>query len=111
MSDAELREGMIFDIMKEIRITMKIWFLRKGWFFKVLINNAQRISYRYRVKECPFLLKINILKKGIRLIKLIYYICLIFIYDKFHGRSSVVVMSKDPLNICLFVDELKTRPA
>ena len=111
MSDAELREGMVFDIIKEIKITVKIWLFRKRWSSKVLISNTQRLNYRYRVKECSFSLKINISKKEIRFTKLIYYIYLISIYDKFYGRSSVAVMSKDPLNIYLFVDEPKTRPA
>ena len=111
MSDAELREGMVFDTIKEARITIKTWLLRKGWSSKILISNTQRLSHRYKVKKYPFSLKINTLKKRIRLIKLIYHTCPISTYNKFHSRSSVAVMSKDPLNICLFVDEPKTRPA
>ena len=111
MSDAELREGMVFDTMKEARITVKTWLLRKGWSSKVLISNAQRLGHICRVKDCPFSLNIRTSKKGIRLTKLIHHTYPISTHDKFHGRSSVAVMSKDPLNICLFVDEPKTRPA
>ena len=82
MSDVELRPGMVFDIMEEARITIMIWLLRNKWSSKVPISNAQRFIHKYKDKDCPFTLNINALKKGIRLTKLIHYICPISTYDK-----------------------------
>ena len=92
-------------------MAVKIWLLRKGWSSKVPISNTQRLVHKCRVKGCPFLLKINTSKKGIRLTKLIHHNCPISTHDKWHGKSTVAVMSKDPLNIGLFVDDPKTKPA
>ena len=111
MSDVELRSGMVFNIMEKARITIMIWFFRNGWFFKVPISNAQRLIHKYKDKNCPFTLNINALKKGIRLTKLIHHTYPIFIYNKWRNRSSIAIISKDLLNIGLFVNDLNTKPA
>ena len=111
MSDVELRVEMVFDSVKKVRMVVQTWLLRNEWFFKVLISNAKRFIYRYKDKDYSFILKINVLSKETRFIKLIHYTYFISIHDKWRGRSSIVVISKDPLNIVLFVDNLKTKPA
>ena len=111
MSDVELRAGMMFDTIKEARMIVKTWLLRNGWSSKVPISNVKRLVYKCRDIDCPFTLKINASSNGIRLTKLIHYTCPIFIYNKWRSRSSIAVISKDPLNIALFVDDLKTKPA
>ena len=111
MSDVELRPGMVFDTMEEARITIMTWLLRNGWSSKVPISNAQRLVHKCKDKDCPFTLSINASKKGIRLTKLIHHTCPISTHDKWRSRSSIAVMSKDPLNIGLFVDDPNTKPA
>ena len=54
-------------------------------------------------------MNINVLLKGIRLIKLRYYIYPLSTYFKWHGRNSTVVLSSDPLNIGLFMDNPKAK--
>ena len=92
-------------------MVVKTWLLRNGWSSKVPISNAKRLVHKCRDIDCPFTLKINASSKGIRLTKLIHHTCPISTHDKWRGRSSIAVMSKDPLNIALFVDDPKTKPA
>ena len=101
----------MFDIIEEGKLAVDTWLFRKGWSSKILISNKQRLVHRSRVKDCPFVLKINTSGKGIRLTQLTHHICPISTHDKWRGRSSVAVISKDSLNIGLFVDNPKTKPA
>ena len=65
--------------------------------------------HRFISEDCLFTFNINKLLKGIRLIKLRYYIYSVSTYNNWRERNNTVVLSNDPLNIGLFIDNLKVK--
>ena len=65
--------------------------------------------YRYINKDCPFTFNIKKSLKKIRLIKLRYYTYLISTFNNWRERNNTVILSNNPLNIGLFIDNLKAK--
>ena len=109
MSHTDLTEGMEFDSIKEGRIAAKTWLVRNGWSSKVARSGPGRTIHQCISKNCPFTLNINKSLKGIRLTKLRYHTCPVSTHNIWRGRNNNAVLSSDPLNIGLFVDNPKTK--
>ena len=109
MSHTNLTEGMEFDSIKEGRIAAKTWLVRNGWSSKVVKSGPIRTMYRCINEDCLFTLNINKSLKEIRLTKLRYHTCPVSIYNNWRGRNNTVVLSNDPLNIGLFIDNPKIK--
>ena len=101
---------MSFDTMDDARDTANAWVLRNGWSSKTKRSDRKRTILRCVSQECPFSLKINSSKKGIRLTELIHHTCPSSTHNNWRGKNNIATLSKDPANIGLFLDDPKVKP-
>ena len=100
---------MEFDFIKKGKIAAKTWLIRNRWFSKVIKSDLIRIIYRCINENCSFTLNINKSLKGIRLTKFRYHTYPVSTYNNWRKRNNTAVLSNDPLNISLFIDNLKAK--